>query len=395
METIGIILFTIGFIVLALIIKQTTAYKGVIIIFSLLLMCGGGSLAYYNGSIIIGLVLVAAAFAVLLFLIARLKSQAKANSEKMYDEKKVAFYNECVNNGIAECKSEWEREKASLLAQKFGLSFSNISDLFDDAKNSFKRNVEDKEASALEVMRKNEINEFDKLRKYSNLTGRNKRIAMLTDERDEAKNKAEVLRNGSLALMRASQQKELDWAVHGGIASGIAGAAAGLATAVDVQARNAQIRAQNELNLRALSPTIMTSYSGASEYEKKASHLNYQIEAAKTKLVANDDAMSCLSWILFSNTKVEVSDTGTCTVTTSAKLASPILIYNEVEAVVDGTIIARILNGNTLVGMAQLVLPVYGVKGETELKGMCLFCGQKGGSYSVEFTAENLWAMEI
>lgn len=76
-----------------------------------------------------------------------------------------------------------------------------------------------------------------------------KRIAILSAERADALERAKTLRAGAQAIMSASQQKEHDWAIHGGIASGIAGPAAGLAAAADIQAKNAQIRAQNEANV--------------------------------------------------------------------------------------------------------------------------------------------------
>ena len=70
------------------------------------------------------------------------------------------------------------------------------------------------------------------------------------------------------------------------------------------------------------------------------------------------------------------------------------IIFDDVDAIIDGTIIAKIYDGKTLVGTASLVLPKYGVKGETKLKGICLYCGTKGKTYTVEYAATNLWAME-
>ena len=163
---------------------------------------------------------------------------------------------------------------------------------------------------------------------------------------------------------------------------------------MDIQAKNAQIRAQNEANRKAFAPIMMTSYEGAAQHDRRAAALLEEIESAKTKLVSNDDAKTCLSKLSFSGTMVFVSETGTCTVTTNVKLAEPFFIFGDVEAVVDGTVIAKIYDGDTMVGVASLVLPTYGVKSETKLKGMCLYCGTPGKKYTVEFAAANLWAME-
>ena len=217
---------------------------------------------------------------------------------------------------------------------------------------------------------------------------------MLQADRAQELSASSTLRNGASALIHASQQKEIDWATHGGIASGIAGPAAGLAVAADIQAKNAQIRAQNEANRQAFAPIVLTSYDGAAKHDKRAQQLLEEIEETKTKLVSDDDAWTCLKHLSFSDTMVEVSETGTCTVTTTAKQKTPMIIFGDVKAVIDGTVIAKIYDGDALVGLAKLVLPKYGVKDSTKLKGMCLYCGKPGKEYTVDFTSTNLWAME-
>lgn len=234
--------------------------------------------------------------------------------------------------------------------------------------------------------------------KYEGITGREKRITMLTAERAALLQKADTLKSGAKAVMNASQQKEKDWAVHGGIANGIAGPAAGAVTALNIQAQNAQIRAQNKANLQAYAPMIMTSYKGAASYESQARGIAETIENAKTKLLAKDDAQTCLKRLAFTDTKVDVSETGTCTVTTNVALTEPFAIFEDVKAVIDGTVITKIYDEEILVGTAALVLPSRGIgyyHNPYPLKGMCLYCGEKDRNYRVEFAAVNLWAMEM
>ena len=234
--------------------------------------------------------------------------------------------------------------------------------------------------------------------KYEGMTGREKRIAMLTAERAALLQTADTLKSGAKAVMNASQQKEKDWAIHGGIANGIAGPAAGAATALNIQAQNAQIRAQNKANLQAFSPLITNSYMGAVSYESQARGVAVSIDSAKTKLLAKDDVQTCLKRLAFTETKVEVSETGTCTVTTKVALTEPFTIFEDIKAVIDGTIIAKIYDGETLVGTAALVLPSKGIgyyHDPYPLKGMCLYCGKKDRNYRVEFAAVDLWAMEM
>lgn len=333
-----------------------------------------------------------------IFMLVRQLGQSRKDFQNMVvkaeDDKLIGFYEECVKNGVTQCVTEREIQKATLIAQKRNLKFSDITALYIDAKVAVDKRKQNDKNAKLNEKKKKERAECAKLERFSTFKGRDKRIAMLSEEREEELKSAKTLRDGAMAVMNATQQKEHDWAVHGGIASGIAGPAAGVATAMDIQAKNAQIRAQNEANRKAFAPIMMTSYEGAAQHDRRAAALLEEIESAKTKLVSNDDAKTCLSKLSFFGTMVLVSETGTCTVTTNVKLAEPFFIFGDVEAVVDGTVIAKIYDGDTMVGVASLVLPTYGVKSATKLKGMCLYCGTPGKKYTVEFAAANLWAME-
>ncbi len=331
----------------------------------------------------------------ILFIYAILSKRSEKKMKPLrYEYNKKNFYKECVQNGIKKLSTEKEIQKAKLIAQKHNIEYTDIVALFSEAENLFDVDTANKKEAEINRKKAEEKNQYAELIEYLSFKGRDKRIAILSAERADALKSAKTLRAGAQAVMSASQQKEHDWAIHGGIASGIAGPAAGLATAADIQAKNAKIRAQNEANAKAFAPIMMASYSGASDYDRRANALQEEIETTKTKLVSDDDAKTCLSKIIFSNTKVETSETGTCTVTTSAMLAERMIIFDDVEAIIDGTIIAKIYDGKTLVGTASLVLPKYGVRGETKLKGMCLYCGTKGKTYTVEYAAVNLWAME-
>lgn len=138
-------------------------------------------------------------------------------------------------------------QKVTLIAQKHKMQYSDVSILFYEAKASLDKDTANKKEAALNAKKDEERSEYNELNKYSGLNGRDKRIAILSAERADALERAKTLRAGAQAIMSASQQKEHDWAIHGGIASGIAGPAAGLAAAADIQAKNAQIRAQNAI----------------------------------------------------------------------------------------------------------------------------------------------------
>lgn len=326
-------------------------------------------------------------------------TKRRAEEEKIdNNNKRIAFYDECQKSGVAQCKSEKEIQKVALIAQKYGLQYSDITILLNDAKESWEQHNQAIKAAEINTSKKQERSQCDQLNKYANLHGRDKRITILAEERNEILKKAEIC-DEVPKLAYASQQKELDWAVHGGLASGIGGPAAGVAAAMDVQAKNAAIRAQNEANRAAYAPMISSALHLSNEYRDKASRLLKEIEDTETKLISDNNPKAYLSKLKFYNTKIEVSETGTCTVTTSAKLNAPFVIFDDVPALIDGTVNAEIYDGNTLIGTAFLVLPTYGIRygksSETALKGMALYCGTPGKEYTAKFTAKDLWAMEI
>ena len=332
----------------------------------------------------------------------KMAQDQKEAQQLKQDQIQAAFYDECLNNGIVCCKTEKELQKATLIAQKHNLLFTDISILFADAKQSKNRIEQKRIEDDIAAERKEEQKKYDELIKYADYSGREKRIAMLSDMQKKYTEAAKTLRDGASAVLSASQlkEKEGDWAVMGGIASAIAGPSAGIAAALDAQAKtaheNAQIREQNRVNCEVFAPVISTSYEGAAQNERIAKSYTASLDAAKTKLVANDSTEQCFSRLIFDETTIDVSRTGTCTVITSV-CANPFKIFDDVPAVIDGTIIAQIYEKNTLIGTAKMVFPIYGISGKknkVKLTGMALFCGSSGTSYRVEFAPEKLWAME-
>ena len=350
-----------------------------------------------NGSpplVVLGFLLLIVGVVLLVPQITAAKKTKKVQAVQAVDNKKIAFYHACVQKGVTDCRSEKDIQRAELIAQQYGLLGGDVKKLFDEARMLVDKDAVMKEQAALEEKKSEERLYAAELEQYGSLSGRSKRIAYLSDKRAEELSAAKTLRDGANAVMKASQQKEHDWALLGGIADGIAGPGAGVATALDYQAKNEQIRAQNKANLQAMAPVMMTSYSGALDHERRADRLQEEIENTKTKLLGKEDAAASLSYLSFDQTEVEISETGTCTVTTTASMKKPLYIFDDVKAVVDGTVLAKIYDGKELVGVAKMVLPPYGIEKKETLKGVCLFCGEAGKHYTAEFAAVNLWTME-
>lgn len=199
----------------------------------------------------------------------------------------IRFYKECKTKGIEELSSAANRQKAELIAQKLGCKgYKNFEQYFEESKKlcaeKDKQDRIEKQNAKLASLRNTEEKEYKELTKYSTLEGRNKRVAILKDKQAYYYKQANILRKGMELVINDSQQKEIDWATHGGIASGIAGGAAGLAVAMDAQAKNAQIRAQNKANLEALLPLGSTVWGSAREYEDAAKKCNHWLTRQKS-----------------------------------------------------------------------------------------------------------------
>ena len=259
---------------------------------------------------------------------------------------------------------------------------------------------ETRKKEQLEKKRKAEETKYNEYNKYSDCFGTDKRMAMLLDEQKYFLKQISSIANTQCRL-QANQglflQKEHDHYIHGGIATGIAGAGAGVVRALEIQQKNAEIRAQNAKELEYLQKVSNVYSRTTGNYKQRAKALAEEIEGISKKMVSEDSPVSCFEKLEYTYTRVSVTDLGSCIVKVNVKIPEPFFISDNVEGIIDGTIIAEIYDGNVCIGKANLVLPKYGIKYRrvAELTGMALFCGAVNKNYTVKFCpSENLWAME-
>ena len=119
-----------------------------------------------------------------------------------------------------------------------------------------------------------------------------------------------------------------------------------------------------------------------------------EIEGFKMKLVSEVPKEELLKKIRFKDTDVLVSQTGAAMVCTTASAEEGFMIFDDVPAVIDGTIVAKIYEGDRICGTAQLVFPIYGLGQNITLRGICIDCCKPGKEYNVKFVARDLWAVE-
>ncbi len=315
-------------------------------------------------------------------------------------DKKIEFYNDCVKNGITAITNEKNKQRAILIADKLECDYkSDIVSFFEEAKALNIQKIESEkqkqEEEELEKLTEQEKEKFFELTRYVYKTGRDKRVAMLTDMQRELYEKADRLRKGMDIIVKDSQQREHDWATIGGITSGLAGGAAGAAAAVDAQIKNIQIRQQNERNLKSLAPASLYVMQESSKIEDKAKSMQPLIDSAKISFVSDipkDDVFKNLD---FKDVKISISKTGAFTVCATVKAKKSVDLFDERKTVIDGIISANLYQNDEKVGNALMALPLYGIGEPADIEGICLSGAVNGKPYRVDFTPYELWYMEL
>ena len=100
--------------------------------------------------------------------------------------------------------------------------------------------------------------------------------------------------------------------------------------------------------------------------------------------------------ITFENLRVEFSETGAFTVNVSSFVRKPVKMFENTNAVIDGTVQADLFQDGKSVGTAILVAPINGF-GNALLKGICLANDntiQNDKPYEIKIKPYHLWKIE-
>ncbi len=251
------------------------------------------------------------------------------------------------------------------------------------------------------VALKQQNEQYNLTKRYINLHGAEKRITMALEEIPPLKALIAQLNTQADSISktynRTTRSDEVSWATLGGIASGIAGPAAGLAVAMDVQARNAEKRAKNA---EALNSTKSLLASMHWENFKKRQDVEERIELwqniaseAKNKLVEDIDGEKLIKELNPQVAKIQILSTGNVELLVNVNKKT-IKIFDTVEAVIDGSFKANLLVNGEVVGTAFLTLPYCGSENTVALKTIFVNITKKAAIYDVEFETYNLFAIE-
>lgn len=206
-------------------------------------------------------------------------------------------------------------------------------------------------------------------------------------------------------MSSAYKEPTRDWATAGGIASGIAGPAAGLAEASRVMAENAVIEARNKRNEEAVRRYATNMYINGivntDELEEGCAILRKELWLLEEKVVV-EEGMHLFD-VLFTNAQVTIVDSKHESPSQNTELK--VVFRNQYSSeiskkralVMDGTLQAEISCGDTLVDTVCVPLPMFGVPcgGTADITvKTSKYMVAENGEYTVNFTPNYLCIME-
>lgn len=341
----------------------------------------------------------------------------------------VNFYEDCKKAGIAEVDSK-ESVARLVLYAKNNRIIKGEAELVDLYKKG-QAYAEERAAMLSEEAKKKMISDTEKSereevaeqRKYIYYKGSAKRKHMAgdvydiwkakRDEIDEAYHAAkDFVVKSATAQYSAVAEKESSWGWQAGIANGLAGPAAGLATAMEVEMENAEIRARNEVRRQQIISNA-AKWSESIKYEVPKEITSNCVKYGSIKDNADKKLVENLPQdVLFEKLTIDVENveaTATGAVRLSVKAVSePFFIYEKVNACVDGHLDVKLLFEGETVCSTVFSLPMEGSVAD-ECRTV-LFnnipkkhftdrivkrLSEKSGKYTLEFSPNNLWGMEI
>lgn len=325
------------------------------------------------------------------------------------------FYEKCKALGITESNTEFTRKKIQNVAKSLmiekgipetaqGWYIEKAVGYFDAESNRIANETasEDKRwkttrhTATLSTGEKSKLHNAKEVKK---MYGTEKRRFLLLDAMESAKR---GLANCRGSEFKPTLQKEKDWAVHGGIADGIAGPAAGVATAAKVMRENERIREQNAQLLNIASMVNRSNHAAAASYEKEIKECEEELRVLPEKVVL-DNVTSAELLSAYQISVVEIHrhserDEGCMSVRLSVTQTRSLNldIPDGVKIVLDGSVFGRVFTAKEQsnpmipggIDMGEIIAPLdmYGIPYDNALAE-----GEAGKAYTIRGLCDHFY----
>lgn len=346
------------------------------------------------------------------------------------------FYERCKQLGITDSSTEFARKKIQNTAKNFmtekkvpeasqGWYIEKAVDYFDaESKRIINETASEEKRWKTSVHFATpsmwEQETLNKAKGVKALYGKEKREFLLLFALEKAKESLDASKKSEI---KPVLQKEKDWAVHGGIANGIAGSAAGAVTAVKIMKDNEDIRANNARIMNAAFLVNQKEYLSQSICRKNIDEYEAELRALPEKVIFESiDSSELLS--AFQISVVDISrysersdDCMHVRLSVKQTRSLHLDIPDGVKIVLDGSIFGKVytsqeqstpmIPGGMEMGEIAVPLDMYGIPYDNALAegnvgkeytvtGVCTrFYGDINTKYVCKLdNNHNLWLME-
>ena len=275
--------------------------------------------------------------------------------------KAYLFYNTLRKVGIADLSTDYSAKKAEIVAKQSNIPTTDIETFWLYGEKIVSAADGKQKEENIRHARQSVEQENAVINRYSELKAHNKTLAMIKDIVNSLYQTAgESTRTANRFI--DNMPKKVDWAIVGGLTSGVAGSLAGVAAAIDTQRKNAEIeRTQVDM-------AIASAYLNADADRLKniAKRLEATMREVEIKVVEeNNDKF--FPYIRFGNPRVNIYDNGSFSISVDVSQLPGAKVYEERDAYVDGIVAAKMYQGGNLVGQAFVTLPLCGADTHAEI----------------------------
>lgn len=322
------------------------------------------------------------------------KSEYKYSVRTGQEESVKKFYKACLSQGIRDMSREADKERIVLFAKN-----TNIPGTQNELISAFNKGKELVDSAKQQAEMDKLKNEEAKIKQdnmgYISYVGREKRIKICKDcisVCDMAIEQIKKEMNGSNRTASSLMQKKGDWAIAGGIANGLAGPAAGLVTALGVQERNATIDSNNAAITSAAVAMNLNLLEKQVKVEEEREKWEKKLSKAQQSLYKELPKEQLFEALTVEVKEKKTSATGKGRVTISVSQKTPITIFEDVRAVIDGSLTIYVISGGHVVGQGMIAFPYEGTEHSFTRTVICE--GNIPSEYDVMVKPNMLWAIE-
>lgn len=322
---------------------------------------------------------------------------------KISMEKYEAYniYRFCVNKNI-----NIQDDKAlAIVSNNFTISKEKIVKSYYKGKEyaeelNYKKNVD-----RITAEKQKEKEEYDAIYQNTKIVGKDKYLKRKYKELEDNIKMVNTCDSGinRCGQLTQTKAKTSDWAILGGMANGIAGPAAGLATAYDIQKKNEEAkRNAEEIRSQAFDNQVFLREQKFN-YEHKVYVLKNYIEEVNNRLYDESDPKEKMGLIHAMVQNYKILDTKNMRICLKFDCEKEIHILNS-EALIDGSIQINILKNREIVGTTYYCAPgfdkdvvartVTGFGAVAESETIALGSFEEGIGYEFEIKPYKLWCIE-